>query len=167
MEAPASSAGEPIVQDYSQDAPTEPSSLTQHSRPNHAGRFNEDFDAVRPSTSTTEGDHANTNIKRSDSVMSQSNTLLPSRGGTLRKKQSLKKSSGLRRSSSRRSLGAGSMKSLALGERERYADGHGQEIYSAFFTPIPTSGNPTEMLANRFQGMFSHPQPSFKPCTNS
>ncbi|MCJ1381892.1 hypothetical protein MMC17_005004 [Xylographa soralifera] len=93
-------------------------------------------------------------LEHTDSTMSQSQTLTPSRGGTLKKKQSLKKSGSIRRSGSTRSARPGSVKSLELGESEKYTDGHGDELYSAFFTPVPTSGNPTEILANRFQGKF-------------
>ena len=80
--------------------------------------------------------------------MSQSQTLTPSRGGTLKKKNSLKRGASLKRSGSRKSLAAGNVKSLALGDKEKYK---GSDIYSAFFTPVPTKGQPTEILANRFQ----------------
>ena len=94
--------------------------------------------------SVTDGDHP----QRSASQMSQSQTLLPSRGGTLKKKASLRKSGSVKRSSSRRSSRAGSVKSLNLGEKEKY---NHDELYSAFYTPVPTHANPTEVLANRFQ----------------
>ena len=93
-------------------------------------------------------------LEHTDSTMSQSQTLTPSRGGTLKKKKSLKKSGSIRRTSSTRSARPGSVRSLELGESEKYTHGHGDELYSAFFTPVPTSGNPTEILANRFQGKF-------------
>ncbi|MCJ1282813.1 hypothetical protein MMC26_002139 [Xylographa opegraphella] len=93
-------------------------------------------------------------LDHTDSTMSQSQTLTPSRGGTLKKKQSLKKSGSIRRSSSTRSARPGSVRSLELGDGERNTHGPGDELYSAFFTPVPTSGNPTEILANRFQGKF-------------
>ena len=80
--------------------------------------------------------------------MSQSQTLAPSRGGTLKKKNSLKRGASLKRSSSRKSLAAGSVKSLALGDKEKY---EGSNVYSAFYTPVPTKGQPTEVLASRFQ----------------
>jgi hypothetical protein len=70
----------------------------------------------------------------------------------LKKKLSLSKKGSLRRSGSRRSLRAGSVRSLNLGEKEKYS---GDDTNSAFYVPIPTTGNPTEELANRFQGMFS------------
>lgn len=39
-----------------------------------------------------------------------------------------------------------------LGEKEKY--GEGEEYNSAFYTPVPTVGTPTDVLANRFQGSF-------------
>ena len=89
-------------------------------------------------------------LERSNSGMSQGDTLTPSRGGTLKKKASIKKGSSLRRSSSRRSSKAGSVRSLAL-----QAPGDTDETHSAFYSPVPTSGNPTEILSNRFQGMIT------------
>jgi len=50
----------------------------------------------------------------------------------------------LRGNASKRSLAAGSVKGHSGAESE-------QEFNSAFFTPIPTQGTPTEVLANRFQ----------------
>ena len=69
---------------------------------------------------------------------------VPSRtGGTLRKRGSLRKRDSLRRSNSKRSVTAGSIK----GTRE-----DDDEYNSVYHTPVPTSGNPTDILANRFQG---------------
>lgn len=76
--------------------------------------------------------------------MSQSHTLTPSRGGTLKKRQSLSRKNSLKRGGSRRGSRPGSVRSLT------FADG--SEMQSAFFTPVPTTGSPTEILANRFQG---------------
>ena len=135
--------------DHARGAPSEPPVLSQSAHPAQSGRFNEDLDTTRPASSATPGEGFANNIDRSDSVMSQSQTLTPSRGGTLKKKNSLKKSGSIKRSGSRRSLAAGSVKSLALGDRDKY---EGSDLYSAFFTPVPTQGNPTEILANRFQG---------------
>jgi len=52
----------------------------------------------------------------------------------------------MKRSSSRRSSRAGSVRSLAL-----QSAGDTDETHSAFYSPVPTTGNPTEILANRFQ----------------
>lgn len=90
-------------------------------------------------------------LPRTDTHMTGgSQTLLPSRGGTLKKKPSLHKSTSLKRTASKRSSYAGSVRSLKLGEKEKYAET--EETNSAFYCPVPTAGNPTELLANRFQG---------------
>ena len=60
----------------------------------------------------------------------------------------------MRRSGSRKSLRAGSVRSLNLGDREKYTADGLEDVNSAFAVPIPTDGNPTEVLANRFQCMF-------------
>ena len=83
-------------------------------------------------------------LRRSNSQLSQSQTNVPSRGGTLKKKSSL------RRSTSKRSSYAGSVKSLRLGEKEKYAET--DENMSVFFCPVPTNAVPTQLLADRFQG---------------
>ncbi|KLU84549.1 PH domain-containing protein [Magnaporthiopsis poae ATCC 64411] len=69
-----------------------------------------------------------------------------SRGNTLKKKASLRRGGSLKRSGSRRSMKAGSVRSLAL---QSSLDEH--EMLSPFYCPVPTTGNPTEVLANRFQ----------------
>ncbi|KAK4140088.1 uncharacterized protein C8A04DRAFT_15260 [Dichotomopilus funicola] len=69
-----------------------------------------------------------------------------SRGNTLRKKASVRRSASLKRSGSRRSMKAGSVRSLAL---QPTTDEDG--MHSAFYCPVPTTANPTEALANRFQ----------------
>lgn len=73
----------------------------------------------------------------------------PSRGDTLRRQASL----------SRRSSGsprAGSIPGVGFG-RNSEAD-HSD----VFYTPIPTNGSPTELLATRFQGMST---PRVLPCS--
>lgn len=92
-------------------------------------------------------------VQRSASQMSHVRSPTPSRSGTLRKKASLSKKGSLRRNGSRRSLRAGSVRSLSLGDREKYHVDGTEDVNSAFTVPIPTDGNPTEVLANRFQGM--------------
>lgn len=87
------------------------------------------------------------------STMSQSHTLTPSRGGTLKKRQSLSRKNSLKRSGSRKDSRPESVKSLTFADD---VGGHGSEINSAFFTPVPTTGSPTEILANRFQGRFRY-----------
>ncbi|KAI4262202.1 MAG: hypothetical protein L6R42_002619 [Xanthoria sp. 1 TBL-2021] len=89
-------------------------------------------------------------IHRSDSTMSQSHTLTPSRGGTLKKKRSLSKKGSVKRSGSRRNSYAGSVKGLGFADQQ-YDGANDDEMNSAFFTPVPTTGTPTEILADRFQ----------------
>jgi hypothetical protein len=120
---------------------TQPAQRVQQPQPT---RFHEDFDASQRGSSILDGADSQS---YTESQLSYS----PSRSGTLKKKGSLKKK-GLRRSGSKRNSRAGSVTSLLLGEKERYADGEGAERDSVFYTPVPTSGNPTEILANRFQG---------------
>jgi hypothetical protein len=123
--------------------PTDSSVLSQSAQQQHSSsKFNEEWDASQRGSSIIDGP-----MQRSNSVMSQGDTLIPSRGGTLKKKASLKRQGSLKRSSSRRSSRAGSVRSLVL-----QPGGDIDEMHSAFFSPIPTSGNPTDILANRFQG---------------
>lgn len=92
-------------------------------------------------------------LPRTNSHMSGSQILSPSRGGTLKKKGSLHKSASLKRTASKRSSYAGSVRSMQLGEKEKYEET--PETNSVFYCPVPTSGNPTELLATRFQGMLA------------
>lgn len=122
--------------------PLDASPLSNAAQQHHNGKFNEEWDASQRGSSIAGG-----GIERENSGFSQGETLTPSRGGTLKKRASLKKSGSVKRTASRRSSRAGSVRSLAL------QSGHeNDEIHSAFFSPVPTSGNPTEILANRFQG---------------
>ena len=70
-----------------------------------------------------------------------------SRKNTLKKKPNARRSASLKRSGSRRSMKAGSVRSLAL-----QSSSDPDELRSAFYCPVPTTGNPTELLAARFQG---------------
>lgn len=108
---------------------------------NNRGRFNEEFDASQRGSSIVDG-----NMHRSSSVMSQGESIVPSRSGTLKKRASVKRSGSLKRVGSRRSSRAGSVRSLAL-----HPGAAEDEENSAFHTPVPIAGNPTEVLANRFQ----------------
>lgn len=121
-------------------------SLEQTSRAEHYVDF--EGDTTRQDSSTLRDSSGG--LHRADSTMSQSHTLTPSRGGTLKKRQSLKKKSSLRRSASGKNSRPGSIRSFG-GEKEVYS-GDQDELNNAFFTPVPTSGSPTEILANRFQG---------------
>ncbi|KAH7325101.1 hypothetical protein B0I35DRAFT_349151 [Stachybotrys elegans] len=157
---------------YNEQPPTDSSSLEP---PNHyaGGRFTEEWDASQRGSSIIDGHHGS-KMQRSASVRSyvagddQQNIAttsqngnghavdadagvhqqihLPSRGNTLKKRNSSRRSGSLRRSGSRRSFRAGSVKSLALNSAS-----DPDEAHSAFYCPIPTSGNPTEVLSTRFQ----------------
>jgi hypothetical protein len=107
------------------------------------GRFEEDFDARTRGSSVLDGGDV---PQRSASRASRASTTLnqgaaPSRSGTLKKKGSVK------RSGSRKSVHAGSIRGVTIDDGER---AYGRED-SVFFTPVPTKGSPTEILADRFQ----------------
>ena len=146
---PSSATGET---DFAQGAPMDTSLLPRSFQQPHLAGFDNEVDASRLD-STLQDDAAATDARRPNSAMSQSNTLTPSRGGTLKKKQSLSRKGSLKRSTSTKSIGAGDTRSLRLADREKRAGAESDEMNSAFFTPVPTNGNPTEILANRFQGM--------------
>lgn len=135
------------------------------------GKFTEEWDASRRGSSIINGpipravtnSHTNdannmSSIQRSNSsagsttagapaMMDGSNSIQVSRSNTLKKKSSMRRSGSLRRAGSRRSMKAGSVRSLAL-----QSNADEDEMHNAFYCPVPTSGNPTEALANRFQG---------------
>ncbi|PKK46549.1 hypothetical protein CI102_10031 [Trichoderma harzianum] len=128
------------------------------------GRFNEEWDASRRGSSIIDGPRGQSppvmsaSAAAGPSAMQRSNSVnsyaagddraLPQRGNTLKKKASLRRSGtgSMVRSSSRRSARAGSVRSLAL---QTATDP--DELHSAFFCPVPTNGNPTDVLAARFQ----------------
>ncbi|KAI0198656.1 hypothetical protein F4808DRAFT_451894 [Astrocystis sublimbata] len=133
----------------------------------HQPRFNEEWDASVRGSSIVDGPSAahhsyyqqqsqTPNLQRANSTSSRSEMITSdsasahgislSRGNTLKKKSSLRRSGSLKRSSSRRSMKAGSVRSLAL-----QSSHEPDEIHSAFHCPVPTSGAPTEVLAQRFQ----------------
>lgn len=75
------------------------------------------------------------------------------RSNTLKKKTSVSRKTSLKHSGTRKSVRAPSVK--AAGGTDGVDDEH---YNNAFFTPIPTTGTPTDVLANRFQGMPSNPR---------
>ncbi|RGP78516.1 hypothetical protein FLONG3_3332 [Fusarium longipes] len=114
------------------------------------GRFTEEWGAAQRGTSLLFDYSPNgANMQRSNSVhsyVSGDDQQLPARQNTLKKKSSVRRNGSLKRSGSRRSMRAGSVRSLALQSSSDHDEGH-----SAFYCPVPTSGNPTETLSNRFQ----------------
>lgn len=87
-------------------------------------------------------------LLRAGSAMSQSQTLTPSRGGTLKKRQSLSRKTSMKRTGSKKGSRPGSVHDVSL------ADGVADHMNDVFYTPVPTTGSPTEILAGRFQGLF-------------
>jgi hypothetical protein len=123
------------VHDFAGDA--------QHER-SRLGRFEEDFDARTRGSSVIDGDMPLRSSSRS-STLNQGTT--PVRSGTLKKKGSIKRTGSLKRSGSRKSMHAGSIRGVTIDDQER---GYDRED-SVFYTPVPTKGSPTEILAERFQ----------------
>ncbi|KAJ4348497.1 phosphatidylinositol 4,5-bisphosphate-binding protein [Didymosphaeria variabile] len=136
-------------------APVESSPLSQSLNPHDSerlGRFNENFDAqTRGSSVIGDGEHLPARSASRASTLghgaSGAASGTPSRSGTLKKRASVKRSGSLKRSSSRRSVRAGSIKGVEFADE----DGSGVKHNSVFYTPVPTSGSPTDILANRFQ----------------
>ncbi|KAF3060322.1 Phosphatidylinositol 4,5-bisphosphate-binding protein SLM1 [Daldinia childiae] len=130
---------------------------------NRQTKFTEEWDASVRGDSVVDGptsqqsNYQHSNMQRSNSISSRpeilntgdgasTHAISLSRGNTLKKKSSLRRSGSLKRSSSRRSMNAGSVRSLAL-----QSSHDSDEVHSAFYCPVPTSGSPTEILAERFQ----------------
>ncbi|KAM5431489.1 phosphatidylinositol 4,5-bisphosphate-binding protein [Microsporum ferrugineum] len=126
-----------------------PDASSPNQQPAHQSRFHEVL-SVSQRGSTMDSSPVR-EVLRTDSPASVANTIsLPSRSSTLKKKPSLSKKGSLRRGGSRKSSRAGSVRSMNLGEKEKYGVAQ-DEVNSAFYVPIPTTGNPTEVLASRFQ----------------
>jgi hypothetical protein len=124
------------------------SPLAQSLQPQRS-RFEEDFHASqRGSSVLLDGDLP----KRTPSTASTLNQgAAPARSGTLKKKGSVRKTGSLKRSGSRRSFHAGSIRGVSIEDDDQPTSKHN----SVFYTPVPTSGSPTDVLANRFQGRCS------------
>jgi hypothetical protein len=136
--------------------------------PNRQPKFNEEWDASVRGAPVADGYHYQQRqrsqspnvpaVQRANSVSSRSEVITGdgtsahgislTRGNTLKKKNSLRRSASLKRSGSRRSMKAGSVRSLAL-----QSSHEPDEMHSAFYCPVPTSGTPTDVLAQRFQGV--------------
>lgn len=140
-------------------AVSQPTHITEPSALGYTSRFNEDMDVSRRGSAVIDGFSAGASgLQRSDSQASYASAA-PSRSGTLKKKPSLSRKGSLKRTGSRRSMRAGSVKSLSLGEKEKYGD---EDPGSAFYVPIPTTGSPTDELANRFQCMCANSRAAFR-----
>ena len=116
----------------------------------HSTRFHEELDSQAGSTIAATGPQ----VQRSDSQMStRSHDNSNAMNNVPKKKTSFTRKASVRRNGSRRSLRPGSVKSLHLGDKEKYAAAGG-DFNSAFYVPIPTSVHPTDVLAERFQCSF-------------
>ena len=131
------------TEDFAQGMQDPPSLLSICNLPGSSGRHVEDD---QPGSLAVEVN----DMQRANSSMSQSHTLTPSRGGTLKKRQSLGRKNSLKRSGSKKGSRPSSVRGLNLAVD---VNGHDSELHSAFFTPVPTTGSPTDILANRFQGV--------------
>ncbi|KAL2263322.1 hypothetical protein VTK26DRAFT_7305 [Humicola hyalothermophila] len=113
-------------------------------------RFTEEWDASQRGSSVVDSPSAVNGVHRTSSGpaggVTGDGAVSLARGNTLRKKASMRRSASLKRSGSRRSMKAGSVRSLAL-----QATTDQDEMQSAFYCPVPTAGSPTDILANRFQ----------------
>lgn len=184
--APPFYAGDSNDQYDYYDPPASSSSVLQHDNNNNhlyapapsrpTGRFTEEWDASQRGSSIINGPTPRgtttskmSSIQRSNSsagsttagapaTVDGSTSIQVSRSNTLKKKSSMRRSGSLKRAGSRRSMKAGSVRSLAL-----QSNPDDDEMHNAFYCPVPTSGNPTETLANRFQGeldtLTRHPWP--------
>ena len=130
------------VADFAQGNP-DPSSPLSQSMNQNTGAFTEDLSASRRGSSAVDDGADGLNRTRSTSTTAVPASA-PSRSNTLKKRNSMKRTSSLKRSNSKRSLKAGSLAGFGGVDSNK-------EYYSAFSTPIPTQGTPTEILANRFQ----------------
>lgn len=133
-------------------APDNPGGLplqTQPAQQSHPSRFTEVLDTSQQGSSIIGAN--GTDIRRYDPSIPQSMAALPSRGGTLKKKRSLSRKGSIKRISSKRASRSGSLIGIGLAGQDDYPGDFGDEMNSAFFTPVPVTGNPTEILANRFQ----------------
>ncbi|CAD6505056.1 BgTH12-00555 [Blumeria graminis f. sp. triticale] len=109
------------------------------------GRFHEELDISQRASSFGEN------------LPQKSCSALPESAGspivpraTLKKSATIRRSHSVKRSPSCRSSRAGSVRSVAPQVEEEL-----EQAYCAFYSPVPTSGNPTEALANRFQAWRS------------
>lgn len=152
------------------DALSNPSTSQQGAYVNHAGhlatrpaKFTEEWDASQRGSSIIDGPTPGA-MQRSASYGGHATAVTGegsapvSRGNTLKKKASLRRGASLKRSGSRRSMKAGSVRSLVLQSTTDQ-----DEMHSAFYCPVPTAANPTEALAARFQCSYA-PRMTSRSC---
>jgi hypothetical protein len=123
-----------------------PSPLAQ-SQNYQSGAYQENLGAGTRGSSVVD-ESVNGGRYRSESTattaVGQPGQATPLRSNTLRKKSSMRRTGSLKHSSSRKSLRAGSIGGIGGGRDT-------EDYQSVFYTPVPTQGSPTEILANRFQ----------------
>ncbi|KAL2752198.1 hypothetical protein ACRALDRAFT_2044999 [Sodiomyces alcalophilus JCM 7366] len=145
---PIQDTGQSVLRGFNRDIANSNSYDNCHSSaqaPN-LGHFTEEWDASQRGASIIDGHSANMQRPSSYHASQDDEYIsLPSRGNTLKKKGSMRRNASLGRSGSRRSMKAGSVRSLAL-----QSASDPDEANSAFHCPVPTVGNPTDVLANRF-----------------
>jgi hypothetical protein len=121
--------------------PFNPSSPLPNSQTEQFHHPQEVYPEVNPDFNSPQHAQAGQPLSRSSSRASLG------RGNTLRRKNSVSKKDSLKKTGSRKSLrnrsGSGAARTPVDPERD---------VMSIFYTPIPTSGSPCEILANRFQG---------------
>jgi hypothetical protein len=140
--------------DFNQGAPNTVSRLTQSAQSTQPTTVGEEGNDLPHGSSSVDREQSRER-QRVNSTTSQSHTVTPSRGGTLKKRRSLSRKGSLKRELSRRSSRPGSIKGVGLDGQGEHVGDAGSEYNSVFHTPVTTSGSPTEILATRFQGGLS------------
>ena len=103
-------------------------------------------------TQSSSFDRERSRERQGNPAMHPLQAVVPSRGGTLKKRRSLSRRGSLKRSGSRKSNHPGLIGTNGIDGQGESAANYGSEMNSAFYTPVTTTGSPTETLANRFQG---------------
>ncbi|CCU74985.1 PH and RecN domain protein [Blumeria hordei DH14] len=131
--------------DFEVTLPSQHHGVKSPSTTKSVGRFHEEMDISQRASSFGE-----ILPQKPCSVMPESVGSPIAPRATLKKSATIRRSHSVKRSPSCRSSRAGSVRSVAPQIEEDLG-----QAYSAFYSPVPTSGNPTEALANRFQAWRS------------